>query len=253
MTRKLLLAFGLAGAAMLALYAYSVQLRHEFPGGDMENILVAAVDVKPGERLKRDHLGFRSWPMAYAPPDHYKKGGERELLGQQVTQTIKQGQPIVSSHFDLQPSDRLSKAIPKGQRAYTLPVDASGSLAGMLRPGDHVDVLGTFARNQGDTATVTLLQNVRVLAIGGERSREGENENQKAFGTITVAVDLEEAELLTFAVQRGPISIALRRDDDSETTQDVPDKNFGDIFETQRRSAFSRRHAQQKIEALKPQ
>jgi hypothetical protein len=35
--------------------------------------------------------------------------------------------------------------------------------------------------------------------------------------------------------------------------EDLPDKNFGDIFEQQKRVAFQRRHAAKKIEALKSQ
>ena len=112
----------------------------------------------------------------------------------------------------------------KGQRALTIPVDLSGSLAGMLRPGDHVDILGTFARAQQDYATVTLLQNVLVLATGEMRGvgreRRGEPSGAtgpRTFNNITVSVDPEEAELLVFAHaarpgQRGA-ALAGRRGD----------------------------------------
>src|SRR2546423_315347 len=72
-----------------------------------------------------------------------------------------------------------------------------------------------------------------ALAAGGPRT----------FVSITVAVDLEEAELLVFAMQRGPINIALRGADDIETEEQVPDKNFGDIFEAPKRQNFAKRHA----------
>ncbi|HEY7957102.1 MAG TPA: Flp pilus assembly protein CpaB, partial [Polyangia bacterium] len=156
-------------------------------------------------------------------------------------------------------SRRLSAAVQKGQRAITIPVDVSGSLAGMLRPGDHVDVIGTFAKNQGaDWSTVTLLQNVLVIATGDQRGAVENEEpagppgSQHTFSNITVSVDLEEAELLVFSMQRGPINVALRAQDDIETVDDVPEKNFSDIFEVQKRAAFQRRHAA-KIEVLKPQ
>ena len=55
-------------------------------------------------------------------------------------------------------------------------------------------------------------------------------------------------------MQRGPVNVALRSQDDIETVDDVPDKNFGDIFEQQKRARrFARRHAAKKIEALKAQ
>ncbi|HWE29896.1 MAG TPA: hypothetical protein VHB97_17920, partial [Polyangia bacterium] len=73
------------------------------------------------------------------------------------------------------------------------------------------------------------------------------------FNNITVSVDSEEAELLVFAMQRGPVNVALRSQDDVATFDDVPEKNFGDIFEQKRRADFVRRHAAKKIGELKAQ
>jgi Flp pilus assembly protein CpaB len=106
---------------------------------------------------------------------------------------------------------------------------------------------------------VTLLQNVLVLATGDLRGgAESDVEASgpgipRSFSSVTVAVDPEEAELLVFAMSRGPVAVALRSQEDLETVEDLPDKNFGDIFESQKRAAFQRRHAAKKIEALKAQ
>jgi hypothetical protein len=54
-------------------------------------------------------------------------------------------------------------------------------------------------------------------------------------------------------MQRGPINVALRAQDDLESVDQIPDKNFGDIFSAEKRADFVRRHAQKKIEALKTQ
>src|SRR5262249_40919433 len=157
-----------------------------------------------------------------------RQGEEAQVIGRPVADKIVQGQPILWSDFELQKSPgarRLSAAVQKGQRAVTIPVDISGSLGGMLRPGGHGDVLGTFARAQQDYATVTLLQNVLVLATGEVRGgAEGEEPAAggatRTFNNITVAVDPEEAELLVFAMQRGPINIALRAQEDVATVDD---------------------------------
>jgi pilus assembly protein CpaB len=262
MKKKLVVAVGLALIAMLSLWLYSRSLEKEVAGGQKVVTLVAAEDIPAGARVTKASLAFREVPEAYVHQSSIRKGEENQIIGRPVAEKIVQGQPLLWSDFELQKSAtsrRLAGAVQKGQRAVTLPVDVSGSLAGMLRPGDHIDIMGTFARGQGtDWATVTLLQNVLVLATGDLRGTgEGEEQPQAAgprtFGNITVSVDLEEAELLVFSMQRGPINIALRSQEDLETVDDVPDKNFGDIFETQKRQAFARKHAQRKIEALKPQ
>jgi pilus assembly protein CpaB len=263
MKRKLLVAVLLAVIAVGSLYLYSLSLQNEVAGGQKVTILVAAQDIEPGQRITKANLAQRQVPEAYVGQGTVKRGGESVVLGRQVTTKISQGDPILWSDFDIQrpgATKRLSAVVQKGQRALTIPVDLSGSLAGMLRPGDHIDVMGTFARGQGtDWATVTLLQNVLVIATGDLRGGvESDAEtstanNVRGFSSITVSVDPEEAELMVFAMDRGKMSVALRSAEDIETVEDLPDKNFGDIFESQKRAAFVRRHAAKKIEALKAQ
>jgi pilus assembly protein CpaB len=264
MTKKLAIAVGLALIAMLALWLYARSLQEEVAGGRKIKVLVASEDIPAGTRLSRSNLSVHEVPEAYVHQASIQKGEEAQIIGRPVAEKIAQGQPLLWSDFELSrsaTSRRLSAAVQKGQRAVTIPVDVAGSLAGMLRPGDHVDVLGTFARGQQDWATVTLLQNVLVLATGEQRGGgEGEAEapsggGPRSFNTVTLSVDPEEAELLVFAQQRGPINVALRAQDDGATFDDVPEKNFGDIFEQKRRAEFVRRHAAQrpKINELKPQ
>jgi pilus assembly protein CpaB len=260
MTKKLLVAVGLALIAMLALWLYSRSLQEEVAGGQKVTILVAGEDIAAGARLAKANLAVRDVPEAYVHQSSIRKGEENQIIGRPVAEKISQGQPLLWSDFELQKSAtarRLSAAVQKGQRALTLAVDQSGSLAGMLRPGDHVDILGTFARAQQDYATVTILQNVLVLATGEVRgagdSEESFNNGPRTFNNITVSVDPEEAELLVFATQRGPVNISLRSQDDVSTFDDVPEKNFGDIFEQKRRADFAHRHAQKKIGELKAQ
>ena len=90
---------------------------------------------------------------------------------------------------------------------------------------------------------------------GGSRTKRRRRRRGAArtFNNITVSVDPEEAEMLVFAMQRGPVNVALRSQDDVATLDDVPEKNFGDIFEQKKRADFVRRHAQKKIEELKAQ
>ena len=262
MKKKLVVAVGLALIAVLSLWLYSRSLQEETAGGQKVTVLVAGEDIAAGGRVTKASLALRDVPEAYVHPAAIRKGEENQIIGRPVANKISQGQPLLWSDFELQrtaASRRLSAAVQKGQRAITIPVDVSGSLAGMLRPGDHVDVIGTFAKNQGaDWSTVTLLQNVLVIASGDQRGAVENEEpagppgSQHTFSNITVSVDLEEAELLVFSMQRGPINVALRAQDDIETVDDVPEKNFSDIFEVQKRAAFQRRHAA-KIEVLKPQ
>lgn len=260
MRKKLVIAVGLAAIAVLSLWLWSRSVVEDVGGGQKIKVAVAAEDIPPGTRVQRAAVAFREMPEAYVHPDTVRAGEEQQILNRAVSEKISQGQPFLWSNFDQLKSStarRLASAVAKGQRALTIPVDLSGSMAGMLRPGDRVDVLGTFSRAQGsEYATVTLLQNVLVLATGDTRGESAEADNPqggpRTFPSITVQVDLEEAELLVFAIQRGPINIALRGVDDVAIQEQVPEKNFGDIFEAPKRASFAKSRAN-RIQPLKPQ
>lgn len=261
MQKKILAAAALAVITIVALYYYSRTFEKEVSGGEPEEVLVAATELEPGTRLTAANLAMRKLPKQYIHPQAVRWSERINLIGIPVGGRIQQSQSILWTDFETGRSGAagggsLSSKIPKGQRAFTIPVDTQSSHAGMLRPGDRVDLLGTFARGSNEFATVTLLQKVLVLASGdilvSQTGPSPATTGPRTFNSLTVAVDLEEAELLAFSVQRGPISVALRAPDDLEIIEDIPDKTFGDIFETQKRVAFTRRKLK-KIEALKSQ
>jgi pilus assembly protein CpaB len=259
MRKKLLIALSLATLAMVSVFFYSRSLEQEAVGGAKISVLVAAGNIPAGTRLARSQLAQRRVPEAYMNKAFIHTDEENTIVGTKAIRNIAPGEDVLWSDIEVQraaATHGLAAAVPTGMRAFTLPVDASGALAGLLRPSDHVDIMGTFARaqNGADYATVTLLQNVLVLATGDVRGDGEESLNgAHSFGNITVAVDLEEAELLAFCAQRGPLSIALRNKEDMEIIEGIPDKNFGDVFEAQKRSAFvHRRLVKNDIQRLKP-
>src|SRR5579859_8221843 len=141
MKKKLIVAVWLALISVASLYLYSRSLQNEVAGGQKVTILVAAEDIEIGQRVTKANLAQREFPEAYAHQNAVHRGDENVILGRPVTIKIQQGQPILFSDFDMPHAGgakRLSAAVQKGQRALTVPVDMSGSLAGMLRPGDHI-------------------------------------------------------------------------------------------------------------------
>jgi pilus assembly protein CpaB len=244
----------LIGAAALglctagALFAYTTAVRREAEGGGRTGVLVALRDVEAGEKLSRSDVGVRAIPSSYVHPDAVPGDDAERALGRPVASELRAGQPILWR--DLRtgppPPKPLAERVPRGQRALTLPVDVSSSLGGALRAGDRVDLLGTFTRaGEGDRTTVTLLQDVAVLDAGASAEGGG-------IDHLTVALDLEEAELVTFALLRGQIQVVLRHARDGEVAEQVPDKSFADIFEAERRNALMHRHTIEQIGGREP-
>ena len=131
----------------------------------------------------------------------------------------------------------FSSMIKEGERALALEMTDTSTLAGLLQPGDHIDIIGTFkpeslgGRKEADT-TITLLQNVVVLAVGQVTStRSSVGKRGTKSGLITVLVTPEEAELLIYANRAGKLQNVLRNPGDIETFDNLPRITFADILQ----------------------
>jgi pilus assembly protein CpaB len=119
----------------------------------------------------------------------------------------------------------------------TIRVDDTSTIAGLIQPGDHIDILGTFkspsdSRSEPET-TITLLQNVVVLAIGQVTSaRSSGMRGDRGFsGMLTILVTPEEASLLIHAQRVGRLYNVLRNPEDIETFENLPKITFSDILQ----------------------
>jgi len=94
-------------------------------------------------------------------------------------------------------------------------VDDVVAVAGFVVPGTMVDVLVTGSTAGGDSVTRTILQDLRVLAVGqkSEADREGK---PQTYTVVTLLVNPEEAEKVTMASTEGKIHLALRNTIDTK-------------------------------------
>ncbi len=113
----------------------------------------------------------------------------------------------------------LSVKTPPGKRAVTIGVDILSGVGGLVKPGDHVDILGVFAVPGGgdkSVLTMTLLQRVEVLAVGTQLSeREDEEEGgghaANPAANVTLALTPQDAQLILFArAAQAQLQLTLR-------------------------------------------
>ena len=253
--KRLFVAIACALGAIVCAWLYLDQIEATLRGGRKVAVLVAARELPPGTRLTEADLALRTIPEAYLHPESVMATltDEKKILGRPVLAHLGQGQPVLWTDFETERAKLargLSAAVQKGQRAITLPVDVSGSFANQLRPGDRIDVLGTFSRDKHEV-TVTVLQNLLVLSVSG-RKEELDGEPTLVVNAVTVSLDLDEAEVLAFARRHGAIDLALHGADDIDVVAQVAQKDFGDLFEDGKRAQLASRRAHRKAEALLP-
>ena len=135
----------------------------------------------------------------------------------------------------------LAADIRKKMRAVSINASGAAAVSGMVRPNDHVDVIGTFSfpKTAPDGKTVvqelvtcTILQNVLVLATGKDTAKSAPLHVQggTSYSTVTLEVSPREAEMLVFAEQiRGRLTLTLRNRNDTSYEKELPQVDFAKI------------------------
>jgi len=208
------LVFGLVAAR----YVY-IQLRNARMAAGKATVVTGRIVVasKPlalGERLTTSDLREIPWPDATRPQGSY--GRVEDCLDRALITPVVENELILETK--LAPKEAgggLSVAIPEGTRAISVRVDDVVAVAGFVVPGTMVDVLVTGSTAGGDSVTRTILQDLRVLAVGqkSEADREGK---PQTYTVVTLLVTPEEAEKITMASTEGKIHLALRNTIDTK-------------------------------------
>jgi pilus assembly protein CpaB len=113
----------------------------------------------------------------------------------------------------------LAYRIKPGQRAITIAANEISGVAGLVQPGNYIDVLVTLEKDDyGRDATKTILQNRLVLAVDSQMSQRSA-EQSTTVKHYTLEVSPGEAEVLTFAEEKGKLKVVLRSQGDQKSAE----------------------------------
>lgn len=185
-------------------------------------VLVAASDLRLGTKLTAGQLKWLPWPA-----DGLGKGmivkdktpnGLAQTVGAIVRETFVANEPINKDKLVQSDAGFLAAILPEGKRALAISIDQRGSnsAGALILPNDHVDVIRIFkdpraSKSQGTEvySSETLLQNIRVLAIGP--NIEEKNGERVAVGeTATLELEPDEVNAIALAQRSGALTLALR-------------------------------------------
>lgn len=224
---QVLMAFAIAWITALAL-SWWVYRRSAAPEKKAVTRVVAAAKALPlGHKLVVADLKLITLEQKDVPEGSFQKVedvAERALVV-----------PLTAGDLVLNPQlapkgggEGLTAVIEPGMRAVAVQVNEVSSVAGFIQPGTRVDVLYTRAFTDGGSATKTLLQNIKVIALGrqintappaSEAQSAAAARDAKAATVATLMVSQPQAEMLTLAMQRGKIQLALRNPLDSQVSE----------------------------------
>jgi len=190
----------------------------------VRNVMIAIRDFPADYVLRREDIGVADLPADQVPEGTIME--RDELVGRRTRVPVKAFQPLSADLF-YPPGGgpTLSQKLKPGYRAVAVQAEDADGLLALVRPGDHVDVLLTVPPNrdvpelQGG-ATITLIQDVEVLAVDQHIDRLIPDADARSFRTVTVAVTPEQANMLTLAKDHGRLQIVMRSPEDQ--TQPPP-------------------------------
>lgn len=197
-------------------------------------IYVALQNINVGDPLDEKMVSLEEWPKDKVPVGAITKW--EDIAERRPRTNIYQGEPLLDSKLLAkgQTNDPI-QGVPAGMRLKTISVNAQKSAAGLLSPGDRVDVQIFVQRNdaQGIRTPFTkiFLQNIRVYAVDQtiEKSADG-TESRSVAKTVSLVVTPAQANRITLAENMGEISLIPRHPDDNTIVDDFEqgaDELFG--------------------------
>ncbi|MCL5879101.1 MAG: Flp pilus assembly protein CpaB [Deltaproteobacteria bacterium] len=225
--KKLLVGIASGIIAIILVQLYLAAFRHSvYSELETIDVLVAKTDIKPGSIVTKDNITSKPQPKRYLSHNTIQQKDEDAVIGHRAVMQVEKGEPLQWTMLGAAKGSGFTSLIKENERAISIAVDNQSSVSGLIRPGDHVDILGTFSFpvSSGATklATITLLQNVTVLATGGIWGRGLQESEPYSYNSLTLAVSTIEAELLTFASERARLNFVLRNVDNIQAEEIMP-------------------------------
>src|SRR5207249_192066 len=109
----------------------------------------------PGKKITLGMVELKPIPEAGIPANALT--AIEKVVDRTVRYPVARGEPITELRLvSTTTGEALSFTIPRGKRAFTVPVNAQRSPAALITPGDYVDVLAIMGSADGTSVTPAL-------------------------------------------------------------------------------------------------
>jgi Flp pilus assembly protein CpaB len=216
--RMLILALGCAAVASLLIVNY-VRSSAGILAQQSRLIKVATVvkDIPARTVVTKDMITVSEIPALFVPKDMATP--ETEIVGKVALTALFAGEQIHTKRLSEPNAETgLAVKIPNGHRAMAM----QNRLAGLVKPGDYVDVFAIVNDKGGKPLTLPVLQRILVLAVGAKVSVNDTTTNPNTgfdsnANSATLAVPETKVDLLTLLEEKGNFKLVLRAPEDTST------------------------------------
>ena len=218
--QSLILLVVAVGCGLVAMLGVRQALSHT-PADAEESVQVLCANavIQPGDRLDEVNTKFVEVSVTSCPEGAITSMddvAERALMVPAMS-----GDWILKGKLTEKGEMGAVANIPAGMATVTIPVDATTSHSGMLRPGNRVDLLLTFADTSSGSIqqkTITVLEFVEVFAVDA-RIYGIDKEGDGAAKNISLLVTPEQGKAVTLATKIGGMLSTMMRARGDATTR----------------------------------
>ncbi len=189
------------------------------PKVKMGQVVVAIEHLGHKVLLDEENVRVENWPEEIIPENAVRSLEEVEEMA--IMTRLSKGLPVLKSDI-VHKNKAMGIDIPPGFKVVALKVSSDDTIAGLLRPGDRVDVIGLFKnRERGNSETIsrTFLKGLQVFSVNSsmkattsDRSKGG----SKGSAIVSVLVNEKQSEDIVYVQKTGSIKLVLRGDEPTD-------------------------------------
>lgn len=184
---------------------------------DPVEVVVASVPIPAGETFGVQNLAKKAIPSSGTGHRNVPASEFELLVGARAKTAIDPGEPVlwtdVEEPFD---TEVFSRTVLPGRRAMTLGVDTTSSFAGLLHPGDRVDLLV----ERSGAIPSDWVRDLPVIAVDRDHNRLAHPSDKAETATVTLMVRPGEGSRIARA--SGKVHWFLRNPDDNASAAKGP-------------------------------
>ena len=239
----------LLAVLMVHSYVTSTEETYRRRFGKKIAVVVAKKDIREFEMLDQTNLELKDIPEEFASPG--STSSIKAVSGGLARSPMLKGEQISQSKVTILGSKTgLSRQVSVGKRAVTIRVSNTSGVAGLIKPGDRVDVITVVDYGKGSIdlkEVTTVLQDVLVLATGKlvansipaiiERSPYKRQKKSvvnlselTTYNTVTLEVEPRDVQrIILIDNELKGVHLSLRNNDDS-TQEKVGSVTVDDVL-----------------------
>jgi len=241
--KGLLLIALILGLVVAVVYNLHIAQVKKEQSGKMVRLLRYRRDMKAGDVIKADDVASQEVSIynARAFGNIVTEGKKDTVIGETLNQSVRAKQWVAMEHTIMGLSHTADQAVTPGKVSVPIEIDARMSPGIMLSASGRVNLVGRFALGNGPEQTYMIMENVRVLSVGGGAPDTGgimsnPERAAKTYRTIQIEIDPHEHLRLlnVLAHIRGPVSVqVLNRMDAPPGTGGVVDDSLKSLADPQ--------------------